>query len=290
MKILKEMETGYGTGKWILADMGDEFYGYGTPTDFKSIYGLPVNQCGSRAEVIESLSSRASCCKKPLSKYQMEFKKSFSEGWKQLMLIEEKELEILLTFVRTLRGNETEAASVRESLTIKLNGRMYKICVPTDESQLNKLLGDQRSVFVADWEGPYPILDNYVDIRKINQDFREINAQGLEEGEVRALFQASDLSGEETAEKILKGEYFLLELGADTDSWTMGLKQKAALAICSSYQAIPALAEAFEANGGEIPDELIGYIDWDRVWRECVLAGWKLVRDNRTGTYWVCNL
>ena len=27
MKILKEMETGYGTGKWILADMGDEFYG-----------------------------------------------------------------------------------------------------------------------------------------------------------------------------------------------------------------------------------------------------------------------
>ena len=38
MKILKEMETGYGTGKWILADMGDEFYGYGTPTDFKSIY------------------------------------------------------------------------------------------------------------------------------------------------------------------------------------------------------------------------------------------------------------
>lgn len=45
MKILKEMETGYGTGKWILADMGDEFYGYGTPTDFKSIYGLPVNQC-----------------------------------------------------------------------------------------------------------------------------------------------------------------------------------------------------------------------------------------------------
>lgn len=126
MKILKEMETGYGTGKWILADMGDEFYGYGTPTDFRSIYGLPVNQCGSRAEVIESLSSRASCCKKALSKYQMEFKKSFSEGRKQLMLIEEKELEILLTFVRTLRGNETEAASVRESLTIKLNGRMHK--------------------------------------------------------------------------------------------------------------------------------------------------------------------
>ena len=141
MKILKEMETGYGTGKWILADMGDEFYGYGTPTDFKSIYGLPVNQCGSRAEVIESLSSRASCCKKTLSKYQREFKKSFSEGWKQLMLIEEKELEMLLTFARTLRGNETEAASVCESLTIKLNGRMHKICIPTDESQLNELLG-----------------------------------------------------------------------------------------------------------------------------------------------------
>ena len=133
-------------------------------------------------------------------------------------------------------------------------------------------------------------MDDYVDIQKINQDFREINAQGLEEGEVRALFQASDLSGEETTEKILKGEYFLLELGADTDSWTMGLKQKTALAICSSYQAIPALAEAFEASGGEIPDELIGYIDWERVWRECVLAGWKLVRDNRTGTYWVCNI
>lgn len=252
--------------------------------DFQSISVDP------RAEVIESLSSRASCCKKTLSKYQREFKKSFSEGWKQLMLIEEKELEMLLTFARTLRGNETEAASVCESLTIKLNGRMHKICIPTDESQLNELLGDQRSVFVADWEGPYPILDDYVDIQKINQDFREINAQGLEEGEVRALFQASDLSGEETTEKILKGEYFLLELGADTDSWTMGLKQKTALAICSSYQAIPALAEAFEASGGEIPDELIGYIDWERVWRECVLAGWKLVRDNRTGTYWVCNI
>ena len=86
MKILKEMETGYGTGKWILADMGDEFYGYGTPTDFKSIYGLPVNHCGSRAEVIESLSSRASCCKKTLSKYQREFKKASQKVGNSLCL------------------------------------------------------------------------------------------------------------------------------------------------------------------------------------------------------------
>ena len=50
MKILSEMPTGMG-GKWILAKFTDTFYGYGVEADFKSAWGLPVNQCGTKEEV-----------------------------------------------------------------------------------------------------------------------------------------------------------------------------------------------------------------------------------------------
>ena len=53
MKILSEMPTGMG-GKWILAKFTDTFYGYGVEADFKCAWGLPVNQCGTKEEVLEN--------------------------------------------------------------------------------------------------------------------------------------------------------------------------------------------------------------------------------------------
>lgn len=289
MKILKEMQM--GNVKWILAKMEEEFYGWGTPVEFNSAYGLPVNQCGLKEEVLRSLESRADRCKKAVSKYRIESQKDSSEGWERMIAAEKNELEMLLAFARTLRGFETEdTPNMREYLSITLGKREQRICLPTSEDQLNRLLGDHKKVLVTDWDGPYPINGDYADIRKINQDIQQFIDQGLSEDEVRTLFKASDLPEDETAELILKGDYLLMELGSDTDSWQMSLKEKAALAICSSYQVVPAIAEAFEKNGGNIPDDFIGYINWDRVWRECIISGWKLIRDAKTGSYWVCNI
>ena len=53
MKVLSEMPTGMGS-KWILAKFSNDFYGYGTEMDFKSAWGLPVNQCGTKTEVLEN--------------------------------------------------------------------------------------------------------------------------------------------------------------------------------------------------------------------------------------------
>nr|DAJ69591.1 MAG TPA: Protein of unknown function (DUF2856) [Caudoviricetes sp.] len=53
MTVLSEMPTGIGS-KFILAKYSDTFYGYGTEMDHKSAWGLPVNQCGTKEEVLEN--------------------------------------------------------------------------------------------------------------------------------------------------------------------------------------------------------------------------------------------
>lgn len=50
MKILAEMPTGMWS-KWVLAEIENDFYGYGTVADFNDKWGLPVNQCGTKESV-----------------------------------------------------------------------------------------------------------------------------------------------------------------------------------------------------------------------------------------------
>lgn len=101
MKILSEMPTGVG-GKWVLVDYGNNFYAYGVEQDLHTLLGFPVNQCGTKEEVLAHCKSISELCKNNIEKYQKEFSKEKSDGWKIMIEHEQKELEMLTEFTRIL--------------------------------------------------------------------------------------------------------------------------------------------------------------------------------------------
>ena len=101
MKILAEMPTGMG-GKWILVDYENNFYAYGVEQDLHTLLGFPVNQCGTKGEVLTHCKSISELCKKNIEKYQKELTKEKSDGWKIMIEHEQKELEMLTEFARIL--------------------------------------------------------------------------------------------------------------------------------------------------------------------------------------------
>lgn len=103
MTILSEKETGMG-GKWALVDCGNNFYAYGVEQDLHTLLGFPVDQCGTREEVLTHCKSISKLCNQNIEKYQRELakdKKNFDE-WENLIEHEKKELEMLIKFAKVL--------------------------------------------------------------------------------------------------------------------------------------------------------------------------------------------
>ena len=84
MKILSEKETGIG-GRYVLVDYGNNFFAYGYEADMHTLCGFPVNQCGTKEEVLNHLKSIIGLCNKHIEKYQKEFAKDNHEGWNILI-------------------------------------------------------------------------------------------------------------------------------------------------------------------------------------------------------------
>lgn len=103
MKILAEMPTGMGS-KWVLAEIENDFYGYGTVADFNDKWGLPVNQFGTKKSVKNHCESIAGLCRERIKKYQKELSKEKKkpDGWKLMIEHEQKKLEMLIEFIRVL--------------------------------------------------------------------------------------------------------------------------------------------------------------------------------------------
>lgn len=103
MEILSEIPTVMG-GKWVLVDYGDDFYAYGIEQDLHTFLGFPVNQYGTREEVLTHCKLISKLCKQNIEKYQKELtkEKNNPDEWKTLIKHEQKELEILIEFSRIL--------------------------------------------------------------------------------------------------------------------------------------------------------------------------------------------
>ena len=107
MKILSEIPTGM-SGKWVLVDYGNNFYAYGTEDCLHDLLGFPVNQCGTKEEVLENCLRMIEVNKEYIQKYQKELEKEKRkpEGWKILLYCEQKELEMHTEFARILKEME----------------------------------------------------------------------------------------------------------------------------------------------------------------------------------------
>ena len=103
MIILSEKENGMG-GKWVLVDYGNNFYAYGVEQDLHTLLGFPVDQCGTREEVLTHCKSISKLCQQNIEKYQRELVKGKSspDRLKTLIKHEQKELEMLIEFSKIL--------------------------------------------------------------------------------------------------------------------------------------------------------------------------------------------
>lgn len=103
MRILSEMPSLMG-GKWVLVQCKEDFFAYGYEQDLHTIMGFPVNQCGTKEEVVNHCKSIAELCKKNIEKYQNELakEKKSPDGWKLLIEHERKELDMVTEFARIL--------------------------------------------------------------------------------------------------------------------------------------------------------------------------------------------
>lgn len=101
MKVLLEKEIGMDKN-WVLVDYGDNFFGYGNKKDLNSWLGFPVNQCGTKEEVLNHCKSISNLCKQNIENYKSKYLKDCNTGWNVLIEHEEKELEILTSFLELL--------------------------------------------------------------------------------------------------------------------------------------------------------------------------------------------
>ena len=94
MTILSKMETGI-CGNWVLVKYGDDNFAYGTEEYLDDFYSFPVNNRGTKDEVIMRCNSSAISCKKNIERYNR-------KGWDILVQVETKTLDVLTEFSRIL--------------------------------------------------------------------------------------------------------------------------------------------------------------------------------------------
>lgn len=104
MKILSEMPTGMGS-KWLLAKFSDTFYGYGIAEDFNDRWGLPVDQRGSKEEVLEKCVFMQNVCEEYIEQYKKTIaeKRLNNEYWKMTLKYEQAELKMFIEFAKVLK-------------------------------------------------------------------------------------------------------------------------------------------------------------------------------------------
>lgn len=105
MKILMEKETGYG-GSWVLVQYKEDFFAHGLKCDMTSFLGFPVNNVGTKKNVIGHCKSIAELCRENIAKYEKEKakKNSNKQGWELLIADEKRELEMLTDFYNLLEN------------------------------------------------------------------------------------------------------------------------------------------------------------------------------------------
>lgn len=101
MQILAEKENGT-KGKWLLVKYSENFFAYGSLSQLNSIYGVPVQQYGTKKEVLDHCNSIIALRNKHILQHQKEFKKDKQEGWLVLINDAKKDIETLEKFVSIL--------------------------------------------------------------------------------------------------------------------------------------------------------------------------------------------
>ena len=102
MEILATARHGMG-GEFKLVKVSNDFYMYGTQKEFDSFWGVSVDRCGTRDEVLSHCLRIADICSENIEKYKKSKEKDNKIGWDLLIADEQSEKNMLLQFAETLK-------------------------------------------------------------------------------------------------------------------------------------------------------------------------------------------
>ena len=162
--------------------------------------------------------------------------------------------------------------------------REFLLSLPMEESELEKKISGKETIII-EANGPYPEISEFSSIRMINKHVEmlsEIQDEiGLTDKELRYLFQCSTLSVDETVQKIMDGEFILIDLDSVTADWMGSDEEKAAIYL--NQQQIDILEpfyKCYPSTDGVVPKEMEDYVDWEKVWCDLNLEhGWVIIHD-----------
>ena len=102
MEILETARHGMG-GEFKLVKVSNDFYMYGTQKEFDSFWGVSVDRCGTREEVLSHCLRISKLCFENIERYKKSKEKDNKIGWDILINDEESEKNMLLEFAEVLR-------------------------------------------------------------------------------------------------------------------------------------------------------------------------------------------
>lgn len=102
MEILATYKHNMG-GVFKLAKVSDDFFMYGTQKEFDSLFGVSVDRCGTREEVLNHCLRIAELCSEHIEKYKKLKEKDNKIGWDLLITDNQSEKNMLLEFAEVLR-------------------------------------------------------------------------------------------------------------------------------------------------------------------------------------------
>ena len=102
MEILATYKHNMG-GVFKLAKVSDDFFMYGTQKEFDSLFGVSVDRCGTREEVLSHCLRIAGLCSEHIEKYKKLKEKDNKIGWDLLITDNQSEKNMLLYFAEVLR-------------------------------------------------------------------------------------------------------------------------------------------------------------------------------------------
>ena len=103
MEILATYKHNMG-GVFKLAKVSDDFFMYGTQKEFDSLFGVSVDRCGTREEVLSHCLRIAELCSEHIEKYKKLKEKDNKIGWDLLITDNQSEKNMLLYFAEMLEN------------------------------------------------------------------------------------------------------------------------------------------------------------------------------------------
>jgi hypothetical protein len=162
-----------------------------------------------------------------------------------------------------------------------LKGEWLTLPISKEDLQaaIKKVLGKDEEFFITDYELPFNISENE-NLTELNNTIQELQELNSDPEELAALFKSSTCGDwKETAKKILDGDYSILEVTEEVQY------------MDGSDIAYKMYEEGHTPFLGEIPGDIIDYIDWNQVWRECNISyGWNKVFFENSGRQFAVNI